>query len=85
MFIVNLFANAQRVLSSWRRRHQAYTELMGLDDRSLADIGIHRSAIPALIYGPEDNSVGRSSRASAGVFAAHQARIAGGHGSLPPF
>jgi uncharacterized protein YjiS (DUF1127 family) len=85
MFIVNLFATAQRALSSLRRRHQAYTELMGLDDRSLADIGIHRSAIAGLIYGMEDAPFSRGSQPRQGIFAAHQARIAGGHGSLPPF
>ncbi|HYM74146.1 MAG TPA: DUF1127 domain-containing protein [Stellaceae bacterium] len=84
MFIINLFANAQHKLSAWRRRHQAYTELMGLDDRSLADIGIHRSEIPGLVYGPPDVTLSRTVEPLTGIFAAHQARLAGGHGALPP-
>src|SRR5436190_222508 len=32
-----------------RRRRRAYDELTALDDRSLADIGIHRSQIPAMV------------------------------------
>lgn len=32
----------------YRRRQGAYKSLMGLDDRTLRDIGIERSAIPAI-------------------------------------
>src|ERR1700721_665905 len=56
MFIMSLFANAQEKLSAWRRRHQAYTGLMALDDRSLADIGIHRSQIPGLVFGGQEKA-----------------------------
>ncbi len=83
MFIMSLFANAQHKLAAWRRRHQAYVELMGLDDRSLADIGIHRSQIPGLIFGGEEKSRDFEPKPE-GVFAAHQARLAGGLGALPP-
>ena len=51
MFAVNLFAAAREAFAQWRRRERAYNELMALDDRSLADIGINRAEIPALIYG----------------------------------
>ena len=37
--------------SEWRHKQQAYAELMALDDRSLADIGIRRSEIPAIVEG----------------------------------
>jgi uncharacterized protein YjiS (DUF1127 family) len=84
MFIMSLFANAQHKLAEWRHRHQAYSELMRLDDRSLADIGIHRSEIPGLIYGSGDVSLHREVELETGVFAAHQARLAGGLGALPP-
>jgi uncharacterized protein YjiS (DUF1127 family) len=83
MFIMSLFANAQHKLGEWRRRHQAYGELMRLDDRSLADIGIHRSEIPGLIFAGQEKSSDFEPK-SEGVFAAHQARLAGGLGALPP-
>jgi uncharacterized protein YjiS (DUF1127 family) len=51
MSIVNLVISAGRAFSQWRRREQTYAELMALDDHSLADIGIHRSQIGALVQG----------------------------------
>jgi uncharacterized protein YjiS (DUF1127 family) len=51
MFIVSLLAAAKNALSEWRRKQQAYAELSALDDRSLADIGIDRSQILAIIEG----------------------------------
>jgi uncharacterized protein YjiS (DUF1127 family) len=36
-------------LAGWRQRRRAYAELYGLDDRSLADIGITRSEIPYVL------------------------------------
>jgi len=83
MFIINLFANAQHKLADWRQRHQAYAELSGLDDRSLADIGIHRSEIPGLVFGGQEKPRDFEPKPE-GVFAAHQARLAGGLGGLPP-
>ncbi len=51
MSVINLFSAARNAISEWRRREKAYGELMALDDRSLADIGIHRSQIGAAIAG----------------------------------
>ena len=51
MSVVNLFLSAGRRFSGWRRRQQAYAELMALDDHSLADIGLHRSQITSLVEG----------------------------------
>jgi uncharacterized protein YjiS (DUF1127 family) len=51
MSVVNLFISAGRRFSDWRRRQQAYAELMALDDHSLADIGLHRSQIGSLVEG----------------------------------
>ena len=51
MSILNLFIAAGRAIADWRRRQHAYAELMALDDRSLADIGIRRSQIRGLIEG----------------------------------
>jgi uncharacterized protein YjiS (DUF1127 family) len=56
MFIVNLLAAAGHALSDWRRKQQAYSELMALDDRSLADIGINRSQIPGIVEGRRGGS-----------------------------
>ena len=49
MSVVALFAAARDALAARRRRTRAYTELAALDDRSLADIGIHRSQIPEIV------------------------------------
>ena len=57
MFILNLLISAGRAVAAWRRRERAYAELMALDDRSLADIGIRRSQIRALVEG--DDGCGR--------------------------
>jgi uncharacterized protein YjiS (DUF1127 family) len=51
MSVVNLFMSAGRRVADWRRRQQAYAELMALDDHSLADIGLHRSQIAGLVEG----------------------------------
>ena len=51
MFIVNFLISAGRAFSEWRHREQAYAELRALDDHALADIGIHRSQIDALLQG----------------------------------
>jgi len=51
MSVLNLFVSAGKALSAWRRRERAYGELMALDDRSLADIGVRRSQIRALVEG----------------------------------
>jgi uncharacterized protein YjiS (DUF1127 family) len=51
MSIINGFIAVGRAIADWQRRQRAYAELMALDDRSLADIGIHRSQIRALVEG----------------------------------
>jgi uncharacterized protein YjiS (DUF1127 family) len=51
MSLINLFFAARNAFGEWRRRQRAYHELTALDDRSLADIGIHRSQIPAIVEG----------------------------------
>ncbi len=53
MSILNLFLSAGQAVAEWRRRERAYSELKALDDRSLADIGIHRSQIRALVEGSD--------------------------------
>jgi uncharacterized protein YjiS (DUF1127 family) len=60
MSLLNLFISAGKGVSEWRRRRQAYTQLMALDEHSLADIGIRRSEIRALCEG--DYAAGTSAK-----------------------
>ena len=49
MSLINLAVAKGGVWARWRRRRRAYCELTPLDDRSLADIGIRRTDIPAVL------------------------------------
>ncbi len=49
MSLVNLFTTAGKAIAEWHRQQRAYAELMALDDRALADIGIRRSEIRAIL------------------------------------
>jgi uncharacterized protein YjiS (DUF1127 family) len=51
MSFLNLFISLGKAIAAWHRRERAYEELMALDDRSLADIGILRLEICALAEG----------------------------------
>lgn len=82
MFFVSLFAAARRALAQWRRRERAYTELMALDDRSLADIGLHRSQIPAIVEGYHAPREKREREFLPGFT---PRRLAGGHTWFPWF
>jgi uncharacterized protein YjiS (DUF1127 family) len=84
MFIVNLLTAAGHALSEWRHRQQAYAELMSLDDRSLADIGIRRSEIPAIVEGYHEASARPRDREKfTDAFATR--KLAGGHTWFPWF
>jgi len=59
----------RKVVRSWQERleakleqHRAYRELASLDDRSLADIGITRAAIPYVVFRRRDTECGRGIR-----------------------
>ena len=54
MSLINLFATARNAIAKRHQRNRALGELMALDDRSLADIGLHRSQIPALVMSFEE-------------------------------
>ena len=46
---VSLAKHIGRKLAAWSSRRDAYRRLMALDDRMLADIGISRAEIPAVV------------------------------------
>ena len=54
MSLINLFVAARDSIANWRQRQRAFGELMALDDRSLADIGIRREEIRAIVEGYYD-------------------------------
>jgi uncharacterized protein YjiS (DUF1127 family) len=84
MFVASLFAAAQNAFAEWRRRQHAYAELMSLDDRSLADIGIRRSEIPAIVEGyHEASQTPERERGFVSPFATR--KLAGGHTWFPWF
>lgn len=49
--LVNPLRDALIAVARWRRQQRAQAELVQLDDRLLADIGISRSQIDAAIIG----------------------------------
>src|SRR5580658_526936 len=67
MFVVNLLVAARKAWSDRRRRERVYAELMSLDDRSLADIGIHRSQIPGIVEGLYHAATARTEQAGSGA------------------
>jgi uncharacterized protein YjiS (DUF1127 family) len=83
MFIVSLIAAARNAFAEWRRRQLAYAELMALDDRSLADIGLHRSEIPAVVDGHLAQNKKARGREFLPAFTAR--KLAGGHTWFPWF
>jgi uncharacterized protein YjiS (DUF1127 family) len=84
MFTVSLFAAAREAFAEWRRKQQAYGELMSLDDRSLADIGIRRSEIPAIVEGYHEASP-KKARQSEFVTPFATRKLANGHTWFPWF
>jgi uncharacterized protein YjiS (DUF1127 family) len=84
MFIVSFIAAAREAVAEWRRKQQAYGELMALDDRSLADIGIRRSEIPAIVEGFHEASPKKArDREFVAPFATR--KLAAGHTWFPWF
>ena len=49
MSLMNVFVAARAALANRRQRQRAYHELAALDDRSLADIGLHRSQLSQVV------------------------------------
>ncbi|HEX4113768.1 MAG TPA: DUF1127 domain-containing protein [Stellaceae bacterium] len=55
-FIGHALHSVGERIDGWRKYQQAYRELTGLDDRSLADIGVTRSEIPFILSHISDPS-----------------------------
>ena len=51
MSLISVFFAAKEALARRRQQRWAYAEMASLDDRSLADIGLHRSQLPAVVEG----------------------------------
>ena len=50
MSVHNVFIAAASTWADWRQRRRAYGELIALDDRLLADIGLRRTDVPAIFH-----------------------------------
>ena len=85
MFIVSLMTAAREGLAEWRRKQHAYGELMSLDDRSLADIGVRRSEIPAIVEGYHEASPNKRDKQFEPASAFAVRKLAGGHTWFPWF
>ncbi len=79
MSLINLFVAARSAITGWRQRQRAYGELMALDDRSLADIGIRREEIRATVEGFRDDAHRASAQASDAGLDPRAAWLAVGH------
>ncbi len=86
MALINLFVAARSALAKHRAQRRAFDELMALDDRSLADIGIHRSQISGLVEtaGTSANIVSEPDPVVASALGFGGGRLAGGRPWLPP-
>ena len=84
MSLINLFVEARNALASRRQRRRAMEELMALDDRSLADIGIHRSQIPGVVAGLSVPVEAFVDGVTASAFGHSAPRLATGRPWMPP-
>ena len=82
MSLINLFVAVRAAIARWRQRQRAYGELMALDDRSLADIGIRREEIRAIVEGFQAEPR-RAPAAPATIPAYRHAGIGASHRWLP--
>ena len=83
MSVLNLLNSAWEAIADWRRRERAYGELMALDDRLLADIGLRRTDVPAIFH----ERVRRESvdtQGAAMALSTLQVSPVSGHRGLPP-
>ncbi len=83
MSLINLVVIAINAWVSWRQRRRAYHELMALNDRLLADIGLRRTDI-APIFQKRVRRHNVDAQGAAMGFSALQASLVFGHRGLPP-
>ena len=83
MSLINLFVAARDSIANWRQRQRAFGELMALDDRSLADIGIRREEIRAVVEGYYDEPRHTPAPARDPAAGYRHAGIAASHRWLP--
>ena len=74
---------AGQAFADWRQRQRAYADLMALDDRSLADIGIHRAQIRALVAGGRGRKPAAVRSAEEASYWPAQARLIGARSRVP--
>ena len=55
-FIGHALHNIGERVDEWRKYHRAYSELVALDDRALADIGVTRAEIPFILSHANDDT-----------------------------
>ena len=84
MSLINLFVEARDALARRRQERRAMDELMALDDRSLADIGIHRSQIPGVVEGLSVPVEAFVDGVTASAFGHAAPRLATGRPWMPP-
>ena len=84
MSLINLFVEARNALVRRRQRRRALEELMALDDRSLADIGIHRTQIPGVVEGLSVPVEAFVDGVTATAFGRAAPRLATGRSWMPP-
>jgi uncharacterized protein YjiS (DUF1127 family) len=75
MSILNLLISAGRAFAERGRQQRAYQELMALDDHALADLGIHRSQIRALLEGADPGKSAPAPAAEGANFWSAQIRL----------
>ena len=83
MSLINLVVVAINASISWRHTRRAYDELVALDDRSLADIGLGRTDIPAIFH-ERARRESVDAKGAAMALSALQAKLIFGHRGLPP-